>query len=372
MPRVDQIVDGFAVGDAVSAEARRLRSHLRALGFDSEILAVPGRIAPDAVRDALPLDALSGRQPDAVILHHSIESPAADAWRAGGFRRLLLYHNITPAEWFRGFDDAVAARLDRARRRLPEIVAAAHAVAAVSEFNAADLRAAGAREVAVIPLASAADPLPPPDPAVVRRRRSGGFVNVLHVGRLAPNKCIEELIESFAWYHAGRNPRSRLVLAGSEAACPRYAAMLRLFTAEIDVFNAEFAGFLDEPGLAAWFAAADVVVSVSRHEGFCRPLVTAMLYDVPVIARSVGGVPEALGRAGILFDDAEPRELAALIDLAVSDPALRASVVSAQRARLAALRARDIPADLARWLTRAGLPIGAAQLAEGSTGGAAI
>ncbi len=355
MTRVDQLLDGYVPGDAVSRNALALRNQLRQLGYESDLFAVSDRIAPDGRADCRPLTDLGLRQPDAVILQYAIASSAAEIWRVGGFRRLLLYHNITPAEWFRPYDSVLAAQLEAGRRALPELLSAAHAVAAVSSFNAAELRALGAAAVRVIPLVCATSPPPAPDPTFAARL-GGGFTNILHVGRLAPNKCIEDLIEAFGWYSRGFNPRSRLIIAGSDRSCPRYAALLRMVIVETRLETVWITGFLDDRQLSAAYATAALVVGVSRHEGFCAPLLDAARAGVPVLARAAGGIPEAVGGGALLFDEASPRELAALIHLATTDAALRRAIAEGQRARLAELDRRDIGAELRDWLTQAGVP----------------
>jgi glycosyltransferase involved in cell wall biosynthesis len=65
-----------------------------------------------------------------------------------------------------------------------------------------------------------------------------------------------------------------------------------------------------------------------------------------VIARNTGGTPEAMGGAGILFDDMEPVALAALMQRALTDRALRADVLAGQERRMAGVRARDVGAEL--------------------------
>ena len=52
------------------------------------------------------------------------------------------------------------------------------------------------------------------------------------------------------------------------------------------------------PQLAAFYRAADVFVTMSEHEGFCIPLLEAMAFDVPIVARRHAAIPETLGRAG--------------------------------------------------------------------------
>jgi glycosyltransferase involved in cell wall biosynthesis len=164
------------------------------------------------------------------------------------------------------------------------------------------------------------------------------------VGRLAPNKRVEELILAFHAYHRGIQPQSRLVIAGSERSCPRYAALLRLLAHALRLPNVCFEGFASPAGLAALYARADLFVSASEHEGYCLPLVEAMANGVPVLARKTGGMPEALGGAGLLYDDLSPALLGELMGEAIHRPEMRRALLESQAKRMAAIRARN-PAE---------------------------
>ena len=346
-PVIDQLVDGYAEGDAISIEARSLQHRLRALGASAEIFAVADRIAPSVRDEVRALETLATRTSDALILHYSIASPAVEAWRRKRGRKIFLYHNVTPASFFAPYDAVVGRQLEEARAAAPATARAADSVWAVSRFNASELEAGGVGPVHVFPLASASDGtvLPPPDPLELQRWE-GPLANLLFVGRLAPNKCVEELIRAFAWYHRCLDPFSRLVLVGSPDTAPRYVAMLRMLTAELECPNVLLVHYLSPGGLAAAYARADVFVTASRHEGFCLPLVEAMRAGVPVVARHAGGMPEALGDAGVLFDDASPAELAVLLRRVMKDRALREEVLASQQRRLAELDRRDIDGEL--------------------------
>ncbi len=63
------------------------------------------------------------------------------------------------------------------------------------------------------------------------KRFRDGRTNVLFVGRVAPNKKIEDLILAFKWYHQTLNPYSRLLLVGSPRSASRYYIMLRMLAA---------------------------------------------------------------------------------------------------------------------------------------------
>jgi len=215
----------------------------------------------------------------------------------------------------------------------------------VSRFNASELERLGVPRVEVFPLLFDTDRLDrPADPMILNKFRAR-MTNILFVGRMAPNKCVEELIQAYAWY-AAINPFSRLILVGSDRSAPRYYAMLRMLVAELDLNNVCFELFASPAGLVAYYELADVFVTPSRHEGYCLPLVEAMHKGMPVIARDSGGMPEAMGGAGVRYDDMDPCELAELIHRVVSDTTLREDILSSQQNRLADLRRRDVRSEL--------------------------
>lgn len=339
---VHQIVAGFAAGDAISLEAVAIRDVCRALGVASEIYAPMENVAADGRPLVRPLEECRPAAGELLIYHYSIQSRATDVFRRSPARKAMIYHNITPAEFFRGFDERVVRQLEEGRRDLGAVVALADAVWADSAFNAAEVAALGARNVKVLPLVFSSGAFDVPADPVVRQGLSGPSKKILFVGRMAPNKCVEELIEAFAWYHKRIERRSDLILVGSERSCPRYFAMLRMFAAELDLTSVSFVRYASPAGLVAYYEAADLFATTSRHEGYCLPVVEAMYKGVPVLARSVGGVPEAMDGAGATFDEASPQELACLMQRMISDSGLRGEVLASQQARIRRLRDRPV------------------------------
>ncbi len=345
-PRIDQVLAGFAEGDAISQAAVAMQDAFRSWGCESELF-VDDRHVSVSVRDRCkPLSAYQGSPAGIVVHHYSIGSPALDVFAKSPARKILVYHNITPSECFRGFDDAVADSLDHARAELSRVGALVDAVWAVSEFNASELRAAGLKNVKVFPLLFSAGSLDlPPDP-MVTGKFTAALKTILFVGRIAPNKKIETLIETFYWYHKLINPFSRLVIVGSERSCPRYFAMLRMQVGDLDLPNVCFEGFASPAGLPAYYRVAEAFLTTSEHEGYCLPLIEAMYMKVPVIARAIGGMPEALNGAGVLYDGLSPNELAGLLHRVLSDDALRAEILASQEKRMQEVKARDVSAEL--------------------------
>jgi glycosyltransferase involved in cell wall biosynthesis len=184
------------------------------------------------------------------------------------------------------------------------------------------------------------------DNAHRERLRQPGIVNWLTVGRVAPNKAIEDVIRLFYIYCQHINPQSKLYIVGS-----RY---VRSYDAALDALVADlglggdvvFAGRVSDAELAAYYQAADLYVVASYHEGFCVPLIESMHYGVPVLARKAAAVPETLGESGVLFTELGYEQVAEMAHLLVADEALRRQVIRKQAERLVALRPEQAEAAL--------------------------
>jgi glycosyltransferase involved in cell wall biosynthesis len=91
------------------------------------------------------------------------------------------------------------------------------------------------------------------------------------------------------------------------------------------------------------YAAADVLVLASRHEGYGMVVTEALARGLPVIATSVGGVPEAVGHAAdgrrpaLLVPPGDDQALGRAIASWLADPDLRAELQDAARSRRASL-----------------------------------
>ena len=341
---IHQILAGFAEGDAISREATQLRDIFRRWGHTSELFVDTNHVAPDLQTACRPLGEYIGRHGDICLHHYGLASPAADLFFASPARKILVYHNITPAEYFVGIDDAGAAQLRIARAALPELGRKTEAIWAVSQFDADDLQAAGLREVRVFPLLYTPATIKP-DWRILAQF-AGSLKTILFVGRIAPNKRIEDLIQAFAWYHRALNPYSRLLIVGSPRSAPRYFTLLRMLAGDLDLPNACFEGFASPAGLEAYYQVADLYVSTSEHEGYCLPLVEAMGHDIPVITRAVGGTPEAMDGGGILYEDLKAEDLGVLMHWVLTDSALRNDILSSQRERIRKLRERPVESEL--------------------------
>ncbi len=343
--RIDQLLAGYADGDAISQEARFMRGILRDLGYESDIFVPEARIAPSVRDDCLTLDEFDASIQKTTILHFSTRSQANELYMQAGGRRIVRYHNITPAHYYAGFDDCITQELKDAQDELCEGIKVTDSCWSASAYNAEKLELLGVKDSRVLPLMFSTNEFEASIDSGVMNEFDDDFSNWLFVGRIAPNKCIEELIESFGWYQT-INPKSRLIIVGSVHGCPRYYAMLRLLVAQLDLRNVCFTGFVTNSARFSLYECADVFVTASRHEGYCLPLIEAMARKVPVVARQSGGMPEAMNGAGVAFDNLNPKELALLIQRVLCDQTLRDDVMQSQQTRMREIDERDLKQEI--------------------------
>lgn len=282
---------------------------------------------------------------DVVVYQFATASDLADQLLDRTEAVVVNYHNVTPPESFAPWDNSLARHQVWARQQLDRLAGRAALGVAVSEVNRADLVALGFPRTAVVPPVLV---VPRAEGAEARSGRSRG-ARWLAVGRLAPNKALEDTIAALLVYRLRHDPEARLLVVGRPAVAT-YAAALRQYAADLGLADAvTFAGRVDDRALAAAYDQADVLVVTSEHEGYCLPVVEAMARLVPVVAFRQGALPEVLGDAGVLLDAKDPATVADTVQRLQVDDAWRLDRVKSGRERLEALRldgAADRLADL--------------------------
>lgn len=337
---VHQLASGFKAGDAISNDVLEIQRLLRSWGSASEIFTDPAFTSPvmrGVARDYREFEAEDSA--DAVMLFHFSIGTQLSTWFAGlKARKVIKYHNITPAHFFTATDPATAERLARGREELKAFAAVPELALAASGYSERELVEAGYRRTGVLPIAINFELLDaPPDPAMLARL-GGNAVNVLFVGRVTPNKKFEDVIKTFYFFQKTMRPRSRLVLAGALDVLDRYANYLHGLVRELDLRDVIFTRHVTQAELNACYRTADIFLCMSEHEGFCIPLVEAMHFGVPIVAYAQEAVRETLGGSGVLITSKDCEATAEVLDLLVSDQTLRQRIVARQRERLRAFR----------------------------------
>ena len=329
---VHQILPNLAFGDAISNSARWIRRTLQAEGFISEIFVryIDPAVAGECHRFVPGCIATN----DVIVYHHSIGSELTPHVIAHMGPKCLIYHNITPAEFFEPYRPELAELLRQGRDELRLLAHSFSISASNSEYSASELHDAGFTAPSVLPIC--VDPSQwsfSPDVRLMDQLQRGQ-TNLLFVGRLAPSKKQNDLLYAFqAYLHF--DPTAMLHLIGAGSTNDPYVKHLQHLVASLGLAErVNFAGQVSESQLAAHYRTAHLFWSMSEHEGFGVPLVEAMWHDSPVFAYKSSAVAETLGSGGLLFTNKENLlELAATAWFLVQDTELRAKVVAAQRQR---------------------------------------
>lgn len=327
MTRIHQLLSGAGPVDAVTTQALAYRELFERWGMAGEIHAAA--IEPRLKARVRPLANLEAAPEDLLLIHYSAYAPRLEPLLDLPQRKLLVYHNVTPARYLWSHHPHVATLCQLGRDHLPRYAQAVDVACAVSEYNARELREAGAREVRIVPilyrpreLPATADPRPPE-----------AAPRVLGVGRLVPHKRQDLVIRAFALWQRERAPDAALALVG-EPLSPAYRERLERLAERAGARGVELTGPVPDAELARRWASAHVFLTLSEHEGFCVPLLEAFQAGVPVVARPVGGMPEVGGDAVLWADTEDLAVVAELLELAVRDAELRAELVARGRRRL--------------------------------------
>ncbi len=337
--RIDQVIPSLASRDAIGGHVVQLRDLLRSRGFESDIFY--GNATPDRLDYGFPVSRLGDRSTtDRVLLYQlSIGSGVADIFRDRGERKFVNYHNITPADLLEAWIPAVGEEVRWGRAQLRDLAPITEFAIADSMYNERELQAAGYRSTTTVPLLLDLDGFAgSPDPTLAARlagQRAGGGSELLFVGKVSPHKGQHDLVKALAAYRRLYDPQARLRLVGG-AISDEYRAAVERFADELGLIDAvEIAGSVTHEELIAYYAAADVFVCLSNHEGFCVPLLEAMYHRVPIVAYTNTAVPETVATAGLVLPDKQPARVAAAIHRVVTDQNLRAALARAASERVA-------------------------------------
>jgi L-malate glycosyltransferase len=350
MPAIHQVLATLGYGDAIGHEVLGIQRVLRAAGYASEIFT---ESADPRVED-LTVDYRelpSASDPDNILIHHfSIGSRASRIAYALPDRMVLVYHNITPPHYFVDVHPLLMHLCYGGRRELGSYRSRVDLALGDSEYNRQELEQAGFSATGVLPVVPDFSHLAGPANYMEAGEFDDDWVNVMFVGRMIPNKKIEDVIRTFHAYKQWFNPRSRLLLVGSHAGFENYFAMLQTMMARLGTPDVHFLGHVTNEELTAYYELADVFLCASEHEGFCVPLMESFHMGVPVLAFAAAAVPATMDGAGVLYDTKNPIHVAALINEVVTDRALRERIIDGQDAALDRLEHKDFGGTLLRFM----------------------
>ena len=340
---IEQYLPALHYGDAIGNSALSLHRALGNKGLQSFIVAL-------SVDECLAGEAEEFKswrpRPDAIkILHFAIPSPLTSFFQENPGKKVLVYHNVTPAHYFVDFSPSLAGFLQASREELLSLRDSFDLVLADSSYNGRELEEFGFRNIRTFPLAVDLDAYEADHSRAFYELLRDERKTILFVGRVSPNKKIEDLIKMLFFYRKYLSPSIRLIVAGNTGTLPKYFHAVRDLAARFHLGPEEvfFTGHIPFAELLALYRLADVFVSMSEHEGFCLPLIESCFFSLPVMAFDAGAVAETLGGAGILFREKQPDRLAALAEELINNQDTREKMKEKSRERIDAYRLQASP-----------------------------
>jgi len=144
--------------------------------------------------------------------------------------------------------------------------------------------------------------------------------DIIFVGRLERAKGVDVLLKAIQILEKNRSVALRVAIVGDGS----QVGYLRRITQDLEIRSrVEFLGIRQD--ISQLMRNSKVFVLPSRWEGLPMVILEAMANKVPIIATSVGGIPEIIsdGVTGLLVKTDDPEELAEKVRMLLDDSSLR-------------------------------------------------
>ena len=337
-----QLLPNMADGDAISNHAIELKQLLKGWGHTSEIYALvrEGGVS----QHCRPIQEFRPKIDSITLYHYSIgcEKVSLLFEKCDG-RKILIYHNITPYHFFSKLHAALAKCLKEGRERLGSFRNQVELAIGDSQYNVEELNDLGYRKTITLPIILdfkkfkniASD-------ENLLKYLGKGWTTFLFTGRVVPSKAQHDAIRCFAEYCKNVNRKSRLILVGG-VPYGMYVQELYDLADSLGVRSHVFIpGKVKFSELVTYYRTADLFLCMSDHEGFCVPLLEAMTLDIPILAYSKTGVGCTLDQSGVQVKEKDPKVVAELAHLLITDLKFRGQVLQGQKKRLEAFQSQVV------------------------------
>jgi len=272
--------------------------------------------------DAEALNIMSDEE-SIVIYHHSVEWISGEELikKCNG-KLIIRYHNITPSEYFKSYNSDYFNQCYAGRKQTERLIwSFPDAIWMVdSAYNALDINDVPDELIYVCPPFHKIEELSAevPDETVMNQLICSNEVNILFVGRVAPNKGHLDLIEIINGFCNTINRNIKLWIIGKfDKGLSNYN---KIITDRISQYglekNVNFIGEINDSLLLTYYLGADIFLCTSEHEGFCVPIIEAQNFKLPIIAKGSSAIPETIGKNQIVLGNVIDEYIAAIYLLA--------------------------------------------------------
>ena len=328
--KIHQFLTSYSYGDAIGNEALAIRNHLRQAGHESNIYALYYHPRySDQIINYLEYNSYSDPN-NIVIFHFSIGSPVTKKFLRLKNKKVIIYHNITPHYFFLDYHRTLAKDCYKGRIELKGLTDKIDLALGDSEYNERELKELGFKNTGVLPLVMDFSKFDKFHSPLLTEMVNDGKSNIIFVGRIIPNKKVEDVIKVFYFYQKYFNANSRLLLVGEYRGFERYHTALQNLVAKLELKDVRFTGHIPEDELNSYFKSAHLYLHMSEHEGFCAPVPESFYLKIPVIAFNAGAVKETMRQGGVLLNKKNLLDTAALMDIILLDDELKKNILASQ------------------------------------------
>lgn len=331
--RVIQASENISKGDAISHYIFLISDLLGELGIQNEILSI--HVDERVERTILTPESYEMQEGDVILFHASIGGKMFDYLSSLQCKRIMVYHNMTPSAYFKGFDDHIANLLEQGKEQLVQAKAWINKAYGVSEFNVQCLRELGYTDVEKIPYAISFEDFDKANNVrLVKKMKTPHIFKMIFYGRVAPHKCQHDLIKLLAFYRKFYNKHAELSIMGSFNKEEQYYLALEALIQELHLSGAvHIQGHVPYTELVSSIHAADAFVCMSEHEGLLVPILECFHAGIPVVAYGAGAIPETMGNAGICLSEKSFKEAAKALHRLETEQEYRNSIIEQQQDR---------------------------------------
>lgn len=351
--RVIQALPVIAFGDAIGNHTIALSKVIKDIGYETGIYAevIDSRLP---IGTAIEISNMPELEEDDVIIYHLSTGSKLNYqlanWKG---RKIINYHNITPPYFFSYFNTNAKKNCEIGLNAAKWLADKVDYCIADSAFNEHDLREMGyTQPIDILPIVIPFSDYKKLPSKKILDKYDDGKVNLLFTGRIVPNKKQEDVIKAFYYYKRYYNRDARLFLVGTYTGMESYYQKLQEYVEALELEDVVFTGHVKFDEILAYYKLADVFVCMSEHEGFCVPLVEAMLFDTPIVTYDAGAVADTMQAGGILLKEKEPKYTAGVIDYMIRSKELQAFVLKKQKLRLEELQYEKVANDFKNYLEK--------------------
>ncbi|KWF27797.1 hypothetical protein WL88_10080 [Burkholderia diffusa] len=236
-----------------------------------------------------------------LFVSYSIFDPYLERLLTLPCRKVCYFHGVTDPALLREFEPVTAGYCEQALAQLPQL-ANFDTVVANSTYVARGLADyIDESDIVVIPPVFTSLPTFGDNESAHHART--GF-NMLVLGRVVPHKRVEDAIEVLARVVAG-GVDATMTIVGSMPNYDYSKLLLKRARALGVLTRVDFTGMVDDADLLSSYDRASLLLSMSRHEGFCIPALEAMYRGIPAVVRAGHAAAEVVGDAGLVVGESE-------------------------------------------------------------------